>query len=347
MNLEQLRGFVEIAQIGHFTRAAERLHVAQPSLSRQIATLEAELGVTLLHRARGNVSLTAAGEQLLPIARRMLADAETAREEMAQLSGLRRGRVRLGATPTLCTSLVAEVLAEFRLEHPGIDVEILERGSRSLIAALMEGALDLALIVTSVSSGAERAVLEREELLSERLVAVSAADQADPFARAGRAASAAVSLAELARVPQVVFPENYDLRATVDAAFGAAGLRPTVAVTGAEMDAALRFAERGIGVAVAPAMVAAERPRLRATPIADPSLARTVSIARRSDMVATHASAALREVTHRVADRLTAGGAPLARLVTRATGVSPGEETPRSPARAGTPAAGRVQAQAR
>ena len=318
MNLEQLRGFAEIAQTGHFTRAAEPLHLAQPSLSRQIGSLETELGVTLFHRARGNVSLTAAGERLLPIARRMLADAAAARDEMAELSGLRRGRVRLGATPTLCTSLVAEVLADFTRAHPGIDVEILERGSRSLIAALMEGGLDLALIVTSVSSGAERAVLEREELLSERLVAVSAADRPDPFAEdGGSLGRAPVALADLAHVPQVVFPENYDLRVTVDTAFSAAGLTPLVAVTGAEMDAALRFAERGIGIAVAPAMVAAERPRLRATPIDDPALARTVSIARRKDMLPTHAGAALQTTIRRVADRLTSAGAPLASLVTR------------------------------
>ena len=160
MNLEQLTGFATIAEIGHFTRAAERLHLAQPSLSRQIASLERELGVELFHRARGNVALTAAGERLLPIARRMLADADTARGEMAELAGLRRGRVRLGATPTLCTSLVVDVLAEFRDRYPGIDIEILERGSRSLISALTEGALDLALIVTSVSSEGARAVLE-------------------------------------------------------------------------------------------------------------------------------------------------------------------------------------------
>src|SRR5690606_12757308 len=175
VNLEQLRGFAEIAATANFTRAAERLHIAQPTLSRQISTLETELGVELLHRARGHVALTAAGERLLPFARRMLADADTARSEMAELAGLKRGRIRLGATPTLCTSLVAEVLAEFRGRHPGVDIEILERGSRSLITALMEGALDLALIVTSVSSGAARAVLEREPILRERLVAVSAA----------------------------------------------------------------------------------------------------------------------------------------------------------------------------
>jgi DNA-binding transcriptional LysR family regulator len=312
MNLEQLRGFAEVARTGHFTRAAEQLHMAQPSLSRQIATLEGELGVELFHRTRGNVSLTAAGERLLPLARRMLADAESARSEMAELSGLRRGRIRLGATPTLCTSLVAEVLSEFHSRYPGIDIEILERGSRSLISALMEGTLDLALIVTSVSSGAARAVLELEPVLSERLVVVSSLDQADPFP-----ADHPVRLDELARVPQIAFPENYDLRVAVDAAFATEGLSPAVAVQGAEMDAALRFAECGIGVAVVPAMIAADRPLLRAAPLADPALARTVSIARRSDMAPTHAGAALQALIREVADRLSTPAASGDALITR------------------------------
>lgn len=310
MNLEQLRGFAEVARTGHFTRSAERLHLAQPSLSRQIAALESELGVELFHRARGHVGLTAAGERLLPFARRMLADADTARSEMAELAGLRRGRIRLGATPTLCTSLVADALAEYRARHPGVEIEITERGSRSLIAALREGALDLALIVTSVSSDSTRAVLEREPILRERLVAVSSAARPDPFEGV-----APVGLAELARVPQVVFPENYDLRVAMDAAFREAGVEPLAAVAGAEMDAALSFAERGIGIAVVPAMVAAGRPGLRVTPLEGDGLTRTVSIARRADMTPTHAAAAAQAVIREVADRLAAseGG-----LVTRA-----------------------------
>ena len=304
MNLEQLTGFVEIAALGHFTRAAEHLHLAQPSLSRQISSLERELGVELFHRTRGNVTLTAAGERLLPIARRMLADAESARGEMAELAGLRRGRIRLGATPTLCTSLVVDVIADFRERYPGIDIEILERGSRSLIAALVEGALDLALIVTSVSSGGARAVLEREPILSERLVAVSAAAADDPFARDARSPGTAIELTELAAVAQVAFPENYDLRATMDAAFAAESLTPVIAVEGAEMDAALSFAERGIGVAVVPAMVAVNRPALRVTPFATEGITRTISMARRSDMAPTHAAAAMQALIREVADRL-------------------------------------------
>src|SRR5690606_14232044 len=110
MNLDQLKGFVAVAELGHFTRASEKLHLAQPSLSRHLSTLEEGRGAELLHRARGNSSLAAAGETLLPRARRMLTDAHAIRSEMAELAGLQRGRVRLGAPPTLCISLVAEVL---------------------------------------------------------------------------------------------------------------------------------------------------------------------------------------------------------------------------------------------
>ena len=312
MNLEQLRGFVEVARIGHFTRAAEALRITQPSLSRQIAALEAELSVELFHRARGNIALTTAGERLLPFASRMLADADTARGEMAELAGLRSGRVRIGATPTLCTSIVADALVRFRDNYPGVEVDILERGSRSLIRELAEGGLDLALVVdTEAAPAGALDTLKREPLLTESLVVVSAAGEA-------RSPGAAISLAKLAAMPQVMFPENYDLHATMRRAFATAGLAPTEAVRGAEMDASLRFVERGIGVAVVPAMVALDRPLLRAHELRDPALARTVSIARRADMNLTHAAQAMRMTLTETADELTAAGSAAARFVARA-----------------------------
>lgn len=91
MQLQQLRYFAAVADTRHFTRAAEREHVAQPSLSQQIRALERELGAELFHRARGHITLTDAGETLLPFARRILADAETARREVEEVAQLRRG----------------------------------------------------------------------------------------------------------------------------------------------------------------------------------------------------------------------------------------------------------------
>src|SRR5918996_1546052 len=113
MQFQQLLYFVAVAETQHFTRAAQRVHVAQPSLSQQIKALERELGAELFSRARGNIALTDAGEALLPLARRILADAETARYEVQELIQLRRGRVRLGATPSLCTGLLPGVLPAF------------------------------------------------------------------------------------------------------------------------------------------------------------------------------------------------------------------------------------------
>ena len=296
MNLEQLKGFVTVAELGHFTRASEKLHLAQPSLSRQISTLEQELGAELFHRARGNISLTAAGETLLPRARRMLTDADAIRTEMAELAGLQRGRVRLGATPTLCISLVAEVLRAFHTAHPGIELQLIEGGSNLLIEQLAAGAVDMALVTMSEGQPVTGTALVRTPLLSEELVVVSSAD-APPIA------ASSIDLQRLSQLPLVALAESYDLRGATDAAFRAAGLTPSLVVEGAEMDAVLRFVERGIGVAVVPATVPVDRPTLRSVRLAG-QLERTIVLAHRSDVNPTRAAAAMRAVIVRTAGDL-------------------------------------------
>jgi DNA-binding transcriptional LysR family regulator len=279
MNLEQLRGFVEVARLGNFSQAAEQLHLAQPSLSRQIASLERDLGAALFHRGRGGSTLTIAGESLLPLARRMLADAESVRRELAELAGLERGRVRLGATPTLCISLVAEVLSAFHAAHPAIELHLSEQGSRRLLDELAGGELDLALITTSDAASAERFTMA--PLLVEELVMISSAGEPPVTTRD------AIGLADIARLPQIEFSSTYDLRSTTDAAFQAAHLTPQVVLEGAEMDAVLRFVERGLGVAIVPAMVLIDRPGLRSVRLAGPALTRTISLARPTDVAPT------------------------------------------------------------
>lgn len=326
MNLEQLRGFVEVARLGHFTRAAEQLHLAQPSLSRQIAALERDLGAQLVARTRGNIALTPAGEALLPLARRMLADADSVRVELAEIAGLRRGRVRLGATPTVTVSLVAEVIGAFHTAHPGIELHLVERGSRGLVELLATGELDLALITgsdttTAVGSEADpgrigvgqsgaggSARLARTPLLTEELVVISAASR-PPVVRA------TIDLEALAALPLIAFDASYDLRATTDAAFAAAGLQPTVVLEGAEMDAVLRFVERGLGVAVVPAMVLIDRPGLRSVRLSKPRLHRQIALALPSDIAPTAAVRAMREAIEQTADVLARREPAISRTV--------------------------------
>lgn len=289
MQFQQLAYFVAVAETRHFTRAAERVHVSQPSLSQQIRALESELGAELFSRARGNISLTEAGEALLPLARRIIADAETARLEVQELAQLRRGRVRLGATPSLCTGLLPAILRTFHDRHPGIRLLIQESGSHDLVRELARGALDLALVVLPLP--APSPALTTVDLLREDLVVVSSTAARPPGD--GRT----VRVADLRDEPLVMFRHGYDLRELTVAACRAEGFEPSFTVEGGEMDAVLGFVRAGLGAAVVPHMVAAQTgPGLRVTPLAAPGLRRTIALAHRSDVAPPRAARELRSV---------------------------------------------------
>ncbi|MFJ6934513.1 LysR family transcriptional regulator [Streptomyces sp. NPDC101132] len=289
MQFQQLVYFVAVAETRHFTRAAERVHVAQPSLSQQIKALERELGAELFSRARGNIALTDAGEALLPLARRILADAETARVEVQELAQLRRGRVRLGATPSLCTGLLPDVLRSFHDAHPGIELLIEEGGSHDLVRELARGALDLALIALPLPPSAPS--LRTVELLTEDLVVVSA-ESAPPPGGGGE-----LAVADLRAEPMVMFRHGYDLRELTVAACRAEGFEPSFTVEGGEMDAVLGFVRAGLGLAVVPAMVADRAgPGLRTTRLAGSPLRRTIALAHRTDVAPPRAARELRRV---------------------------------------------------
>ncbi|WP_328593960.1 LysR family transcriptional regulator [Actinomadura macrotermitis] len=309
MQLQQLAYFVAVAEVRHFTQAAELLRIAQPSLSKQIRALEAELGASLFSRARGNITLTPAGEALLPTAKRILADVETARLEVQELAGLRRGRVRLGATPSLCAGLLGDVLRRFHDAFPGIRILVEEGGSRDLVRELTRGSLDLALVILPLHGDPP---LDTTPILREHLVVAS---PVEPGARGDRAPAhmprrAHLRISDLRNRPMVMFRSGYDLREATIGACRAAGFEPRFAVEGGEMDAVLRFVEAGLGIAVVPSMVLAGRPGLRGTPLVlseaeedaaarrgqpGPGLQRTIALAHRKDVDLTHAARAFQD----------------------------------------------------
>ncbi|MGW3539120.1 LysR family transcriptional regulator [Nocardia niigatensis] len=289
MQLQQLSYFLAVAQAKHFTRAADALGVAQPSLSKQIRVLETELGAELFSRARGNITLTAAGEALLPLANRILADVDTARLEVQELAGLRRGRVRLGATPSLCSGLLADALRRYHDAYPGIRLLVEESGSRDLVRQLTRGELDLAVVILPL---AEDTPLATTPILREDLVvAARIGDTALPNRPRLR-------VTDLRDRPLVMFRQGYDLREATIGACRQAGFEPRFAVEGGEMDAVLRFVEVGLGVAVVPSTVLAGRPGLQGIPLSGDGAAhglhRTVALAHRKDVAPTHAAGAFR-----------------------------------------------------
>ena len=285
MEFHQLRYFVAVAEERHFTKAARGLHVAQPSVSRAIRVLEEELGTSLFHRMKGNVALTPAGETLLPWARRVLADVDGATGEVRELADLRRGRLAVGATPSLTITLLPPALAKFHTAYPGIDLVLHEAGSRDLVHELEQGALDVALVILPVS----HETLETSPLLREELVVAVAPDH--PLA-----SRRTIPIADLKGVPLVMFRDGYDLRAATVAACRRAGFEPLFALEGGEMDGVLRLAAAGLGVAVVPSLVIDPAGPLKAVRLAEP-LTRTIGFANRKDR---HLSRAGREFVQSV-----------------------------------------------
>src|SRR5919204_5098043 len=268
----QLRAFLAVAEQRHFTRAARQLGIAQPSVSAHVRRLETETGTPLFHRMKGNVSLTPAGEALLPYARRIVADVDAAAEELRAVGGLARGHLAVGATPSLSATLLPAVLSRFHGAYPGIDLTMREAGMVDLVPALEEGALDVALVILPVRQD----VLETQPLVREELVV--AVSRSHPLAR-----RRTVSVAELRDVPLVMPRVGYDLRSATEAACRAAGFTPTLAVEGGEMDGVLRLVAAGVGAAVVPSLVIERNGPLHAIRVAKPPLTRTIGLAHRRD----------------------------------------------------------------
>lgn len=284
MELRQLLYFATVAQKLNFSRAADELHVTQPALSQQIRVLETELGVRLFDRVGGKVSLTKAGEALLPHATRILAAVEAAEQAVDELGTLSRGTASLGAPPTVSSNRLPALLARFRRQYPGLEVTLREAGTEALLKLIEGGQLDLAIVVTDRLPP----VVEQQPFLQEPYVlAVSAHHR---LARRPR-----VRLADLAGEPFILFPESYKLREVTLQACRAAGFEPKVALDGGAMQSALEFVASGLGVALVPRLALQRARGVRGLAIADQDLSRRLGVVWRKGHYLSPAARALRD----------------------------------------------------
>jgi DNA-binding transcriptional LysR family regulator len=247
MELHQLEYFVAVAEEASFTRAASRVHVAQPGVSAQVRRLESELGQRLLDRSGRSVRLTEAGSAVLPFARAALDAVAHARLAVDELAGLVRGQVTVGMVSGCALPVLAELLAGFHKQYPGVAIALTEDNSDRLAEMLGDGRLDLALIGsagTSETPGISTAVLIDEEL-------AAAVPPGHPLA--GRET---VTVTSLRDVPLVCLPRGTGVRAALDAACAAAGFEPRIVFEASALPMVIQLAAQGLGLAVVPASVA-------------------------------------------------------------------------------------------
>ncbi|MGF1428236.1 transcriptional regulator CynR [Kitasatospora sp. LaBMicrA B282] len=269
--LRHLRYLLAVADHGNFTRAAEELRIAQPTLSQQVKQLERAIGAQLLDRTGRTVRLTDAGAAYAQHARRALRDLAAAERAVHDVADLSRGHLRLGVTPTFSAYLVGPLTADLHARHPGITLDLRELAQDRIEAALLADELDLGIAF----AGPHPPGLAATALFTETLSLVRAADPDD--SRAPRPLPAA----ELAGRHLALLSQDFATRTHIDAYFAAQRVRPEVAVETDSLQALVEIVRRTSLATVLPDAITHDHPHLTPVPL-DPALpARTAALLHR------------------------------------------------------------------
>jgi LysR family transcriptional regulator, transcription activator of glutamate synthase operon len=244
VELRQLTYFEAVARCGGFTRAAAQLHVAQSAVSAQIRALESELGVALFTRTTRRVTLTAAGAQFLDRARRALAELDSARGELAEMSEVLQGRVAIGATSVLGPFDLPAALAGFHDRYPGVSLSLRSGLIAALLAKLDTGEVDLVLGPVHDDLPARFATRH----LATESVVLALPPGARPIP----------TLSDVRDEAFVCLGADSGLRAILEAAASAAGFTPRVQFETSSPASIRELVSAGLGVALI-ARSAAER----------------------------------------------------------------------------------------
>jgi LysR family hydrogen peroxide-inducible transcriptional activator len=262
-----LRSFVAAAETGAFSRAADQVGVAQPSLTAQIQRLERHLGAVLFVRHGRGVSLTEAGEALHPRAVRLLEEVRAAEEAVRLEQRVGERTVRVGAIPTVAPYLLPAALQRLRQRDGAVRVTLHEDYSAALARLLQEGGLDVVIAALPYAFDA----VECEVLGTDALVVAVPASHA--AARAGR-----ISLAQLHEAPAITLDPAHCLGEQVDGFCASRGVAPGVVCRSAQLSTVLELVGAGIGVSIVPAMAASRHntPNCAYLPLAEQPLSREI-----------------------------------------------------------------------
>lgn len=273
MELYQLAYFVEAARQRNFTRAAEKLRIAQPALSQQMRHLEEELGTPLFLRGRKQTVLTPAGEAFHTQARALLAMADNARQVVAEVAQLRRGRLMIASIPTLSACWLPPIIQRFRREHPFIELVLREESSEDVAELVEGGTVELGFLQLPVN----RVTFDLRELITESFVALVPPNH--PLA--GRRGIRLVQLAQESFISYKGKARNVALEACRNA-----GFEPRIACESGELETVRALVHAGLGVAILPRMaVAMHTDKATVLPLRDPALERKLGLITRRQHV--------------------------------------------------------------
>jgi DNA-binding transcriptional LysR family regulator len=288
MNLHHLRVFAAVAEHGGFSRAGTALRLSQPAVSKTVRELERETGLALFDRAGRSPRLTDAGVALFARARELFGVERAAEDELASLRGLDRGILRVGASTTVATYFLPQLLARFHRDHPGVTLRVLSANTRAIARRLLEGRLDIALVEGPVSHERISVIPWREDEL------VVIAPSAHRLVRSKR-----VVAADLVGEPFILREPGSGTRDVAEAALAEHGVHPGATVQLGSTEAIKQAVAAGLGLAVVSRAAAADQLALgyiAVVPLTGVSLRRALSELRLSGRSASATTVAFRAI---------------------------------------------------
>ncbi|WP_188538890.1 LysR family transcriptional regulator [Paenibacillus segetis] len=291
MELRQLQYTLQIAEEKNFSRAAEKLHIAQPSLSQQLSKLEQELGVKLFHRNTSSVELTHAGASFISHARKIMDAVEQLHQEMDDISQLRAGRVIIGSMPITGSHLLPYVLPAFKEAYPEIRVTLLEDTSLNLEKLTAGGGTDLSLL----SLPLQEPTLTYETICEEKIDL--AVPPNHPLAKL-KAQPGGIKLEQLRDESFIVLKKGQGFRKIALDLCRDAGFEPQIVFESNNIETVQSLVAAGMGITLVPRFIArAERSELIPVylPLASPVPSRTLVIAYRKGRYLSKAAEAFIE----------------------------------------------------
>ena len=268
INPDWLRTFIEVARLEHLGRAAEVLHADQSTVSRKIARLEQEVGVSLFERIGRSIRLTQAGRRFLPRAERLLNEIRDAIADAEGAVSAETGEVHIGFLHTLGIRWLPDRLAGFLALHPSVRFVLQEGTPGEVVSGLVAGDFDLGILGPPPSNVPD---LEIHPLFRERVAVVVPA--AHPLAGRG-----SCTLRELADEPLVLVRSRSGLRKVIDDAFAAQGLPIHLAYEGDDLSIVQGLVEAGLGITLLPMPLPTPSTRVAVVPLRDPPIARTMAL---------------------------------------------------------------------
>lgn len=294
MEFRQLHYALHIAAERNFSRAAEKLHIAQPSLSQQLSKLEKEIGVLLFQRNTSSVELTHAGEAFMEKAQKIIDEVELLRQEMSDISQLRGGKVVVGSMPITGSHLLPYVLPAFKLTFPDIEITLLEDSSMNLEKLTALGKTDLSLLSLPLVEPSLAYEIIGEELID---LAVPANH---PLALRATANNipVPVQLEELKEEPFIILKKGQGFRKMTIELCQQAGFEPHVVFESSNIETIQSLVAAGMGVTLVPRYIA-RAPRSEFVPVylplAEPVPYRTLVVAYRKGRYLSKAAEAFIE----------------------------------------------------